>query len=86
VEAALVVAVHAACKRACRPVMTLLGYTMSNNHVLTWNACGLNCRARRSVVRDSIVQQRASVVCLQESKVADSVGYRSLARLFVAVA
>ena len=42
---------------------------MSANHLLVWNARGLNSRARRSVVRDIVVQQRASVVCLQESKV-----------------
>ena len=43
---------------------------MSANHILTWNARGLNSRARHSVVRDIVAQQRSSIVCLQESKVA----------------
>lgn len=42
---------------------------MSANHILVWNAYGLNSRARRSAVRGVIKQQRTSVVCLQESKV-----------------
>jgi len=42
---------------------------MSANHILGWNASGLNSRARRSAVRDIVEQQRISVVCLQESKV-----------------
>jgi exonuclease III len=41
---------------------------MSDNHILVWNARGLNSRARRSVVRDIVEQQRASIVCLQETK------------------
>lgn len=42
---------------------------MSANHLLVWNARGLNSRARRSAVRDIVEQQRASLVCLQETKV-----------------
>ena len=42
---------------------------MSANHLLIRNARGLNSRARRNVVRDIVAQQRASIVCLQESKV-----------------
>ena len=45
---------------------------MSANHLVVWNARGLNTSARCSVVRDIIVaQRRASIVCLQESKVAN---------------
>jgi exonuclease III len=44
---------------------------MSNNHLLVWNTRGLNSRARRSMVRNIVVQQRASISCLQESKVAN---------------
>ena len=44
---------------------------MSTNHLLVWNAHGLNNRARRNVVRDVAEQQRASIVCLQETKVAN---------------
>ena len=43
---------------------------MSNNHLLVWNVRGLNYRARRTAVCDVVAQQRASVVCLQESKIA----------------
>jgi exonuclease III len=43
---------------------------MSANHILIWNARGLNSRARRSVVKDIVAQQRSSIVWLQESKVA----------------
>ena len=43
---------------------------MSNNHLLVWNVRGLNSRARRTAVCDVVAQQRASVVCLQESKIA----------------
>jgi exonuclease III len=42
---------------------------MSANHILIWNARGLNCRARRSAVRDVVVQRRISIVCLQETKI-----------------
>jgi len=44
---------------------------MSDNHILFWNARGLNSRARRSVVRNIVQQQQASIVCLQESKIAN---------------
>ena len=36
-----------------------------------WNVRGLNGRARRSVVREFVVQEQVSVVCLQETKVVD---------------
>lgn len=42
---------------------------MSANHLLIWNARGLNNRARRSTVRDIVEQHRISIVCLQETKV-----------------
>jgi hypothetical protein len=42
---------------------------MNNNHLLCWNVRGLNSRARRNVVRTVVTQQRASVVCVQESKI-----------------
>lgn len=41
---------------------------MSANHILLWNARGLNSRARQNTVWDLVEQQRASIVCLQESK------------------
>jgi len=47
---------------------------MSNNNILIWNACGLNNRERRSVVRNLVAQERISVVCLQETKVASVSG------------
>ena len=36
--------------------------------LLSWNVCGLNTRARRDVVRVLLQDTRASVVCLQETK------------------
>lgn len=42
---------------------------MSTNHCLVWNARGLNNRARRSTVRSAVEQQRAAIVCIQETKV-----------------
>jgi len=41
-----------------------------SEHILNWNVRGLNSRARRCVVRDLATQQRASILCLQETKVA----------------
>jgi exonuclease III len=42
---------------------------MSTNHIVFWNARGLNSRARRSVVRSISHLHQASVVCLQETKI-----------------
>jgi exonuclease III len=44
---------------------------MSENHCLIWNARGLNSRARRSVVRNLVSQHGISILCLQETKVAN---------------
>lgn len=44
---------------------------MSANHLVVWNVRSLNSRTRRNVVRDIVEQQQASIVCLQESKVAN---------------
>lgn len=49
--------------------MSQLLHPMSANHLIVWNARGLDCRARRSAVRSIVEQQRASIVCIQESKV-----------------
>lgn len=40
----------------------------SNLSCFVWNVRGLNGCARRNVVREFLVQQRATVVCLQETK------------------
>jgi exonuclease III len=44
---------------------------MTSDSVFVWNVCGLNGRARRNVVRDLLAQERATLVCLQETKVSD---------------
>lgn len=46
---------------------------MSNQNLLIWNARGINNHARRSVVRNLVAQaqERVSVLCLQETTVAD---------------
>lgn len=38
------------------------------DNCLVWNVRGLNDRARRNVVRDVVSQERATLVCLQETK------------------
>ena len=40
----------------------------TNQSCFVWNVRGLNDCARRSVVREFLLQHRASVVCLQETK------------------
>lgn len=42
---------------------------MSSLHLICWNVHGLNSVARRSVVRGLISVERASLLCLQETKV-----------------
>jgi exonuclease III len=42
---------------------------MSDNKFLFWNVRGLNSRASRVCVRDVVVLEAVSVVCLQETKV-----------------
>ena len=41
---------------------------MNYENLLVWNVRGLNCRARRNVVRNLAGEQRASLVSLQETK------------------
>ncbi|KAM3212345.1 hypothetical protein ACQJBY_065431 [Aegilops geniculata] len=48
--------------------------------VFIWNVRGLNNPARRQVVRDLVVRNRASIVCLQETKL-DSVDKRLILEL-----
>ena len=50
----------------CRQLLS-----MSNENIFIWNVCGLNGHARRNVVRDLIVQERVSLVCLQETKLSN---------------
>ena len=44
---------------------------MCDNHLLIWNARGVNSRARRNVLRNIVELQRASVVCIQETKLSN---------------
>lgn len=41
---------------------------MTSSNCFIWNVRGLNGRARRNVVRDLVSQERATIVCLQETK------------------
>ena len=41
---------------------------MSSDNCFVWNVRGLNGRDRRNVVRDLVSQERATLVCLQETK------------------
>ncbi|XBI22307.1 hypothetical protein VPH35_063338 [Triticum aestivum] len=38
--------------------------------ILIWNVRGLNARARRTAIRSLVVTANASIVCLQETKMA----------------
>lgn len=49
---------------------------LSTTSCFVWNVHGFNGRARRNIVREFLVQQRATVVCLQETKL--SVIYNAL--------
>jgi hypothetical protein len=42
---------------------------MDQEKLLCWNVRGLNSRARRSVVRNIVLSERMSLLCLQETKV-----------------
>jgi exonuclease III len=44
---------------------------MNHDQILIWNARGLNSRARCTTVKDIIVLERASIACIQETKVDD---------------
>ena len=42
---------------------------MLGPNIFIWNVCGLNMRARRAVVREFLLQERVSVLCLVETKI-----------------
>jgi exonuclease III len=42
---------------------------MLPNQIFFWNVRGLNSRACRDVVREFLLQERASVACLTETKI-----------------
>jgi hypothetical protein len=42
--------------------------SMGNDNMLVWNVQGLNSRARRDTVRELVVEERPTLVCLQETK------------------
>ncbi|PUV26829.1 hypothetical protein PAHAL_J014000 [Panicum hallii] len=44
---------------------------MNLSSILVWNARGLNNKARRDCVRETILSSRADIICLQETKVSD---------------
>jgi hypothetical protein len=37
---------------------------------VVWNVRGLNSKARRQVVKEIVLRERASIICLQETKMA----------------
>lgn len=41
-----------------------------NCNFISWNVRGLNLKAKRNVVRESIASSLASVACIQETKLA----------------
>lgn len=52
------------------PPVVSIGSTMLAKNVFIWNIRGLNMRARREIVREFWSQERASVLCLVETKLA----------------
>lgn len=44
---------------------------MCDNHLLLWNTRGLNSRAHMNVVRTIVSQHRASLVCVQKTKLSN---------------
>jgi hypothetical protein len=38
---------------------------------LAWNVRGLNARARHNVVREFVVQERPTLICIQETKLSN---------------
>jgi len=52
------------------PLVVFNSFTMNLSNILVWNARGLNKKARRNYVRDTILSSKADIVCLQETKVA----------------
>lgn len=42
---------------------------MLGHNILVWNVRGLNMRARRAVVREFLLQERVSLLCLVETKI-----------------
>lgn len=43
--------------------------SMDLSSILVWNVRGLNNKARRDVVRDTIASTRPEIVCLQETEI-----------------
>lgn len=44
---------------------------MTSENIMFWNVRGLNSRARRNSVREFVVHERVSLLCLQETKMVD---------------
>ena len=62
-----------------------LCFSMISYNCFVWNVRGLNGRARRNVVRDLVTQERATLVCLQETKlsvICNSLAYEILGSMF----
>lgn len=53
-------------------------FTMNLSNILVWNARGLNNKARRDYVRDTILSSKADIICLQETKLEVLSTYRLL--------
>jgi exonuclease III len=41
---------------------------MTNENIMIWNVRGMNAHARRNSVREFVMQERVSILCLQETK------------------
>jgi hypothetical protein len=52
---------------------------MDLGNFIVWNVRGLNARARRDIMRELVVAERPSIVCLQETKLDVIFGFRCFA-------
>jgi hypothetical protein len=53
---------------ASAPLLGSQDVSMDSDNILIWNVRDLNSRARRTMVVDTVAQERVSLVCIQETK------------------
>jgi hypothetical protein len=53
---------------SCRCFFGHVCLSMGSKTFVTWNVCGLNSRACRDVVREMVITEKPSIICLQETK------------------
>jgi exonuclease III len=54
--------------RSQAAVVVELGFQMGSQNVLCWNVRGLNARSHRDSIRELVMSEHVSLICLQETK------------------